>query len=139
MKNLGLDSDWEFIDISDTLQFFFEINIKFTNVASQSIVVYLRNKLTNKQLSKIRFVDKNIIKFSEERENLKHLQNLNQKYELYWELKENKRNGIIHFNKPIQLEVRSIAVFLSENGIPNKTMLKNNANCKGVWRNPASR
>ena len=104
-KNLDLDSDWKFIDISDTLQYYFEINVKFTNIATQSIIVCLRNKETNKEEARIRLVDKNIIKFSEDRSLLRNLDNLNQKYELYWELKENQRNGIIYFDHPIVLEV----------------------------------
>ncbi len=52
-------------------------------------------------MNSIVLIDKNVIKFSNSRKYLKNVENLNKIYELYWEIKENQRNGIIHYSYPL--------------------------------------
>ena len=105
ISNLNLDSEWNYIDISDKLQFYFEIEIKFSNISNKNIVIFLRNKQNRKKIVReIILVDKNVIKFSESRKEIKKFEDLNEKYELYWEIKENNRSGIIHFSHPLKFD-----------------------------------
>lgn len=115
ISNLNLDSEWNYIDISDKLQFYFEIEIKFSNIANKNIVIFLRNKQNrNEIVRKIVLVDKNVIKFSESRKEIKKFEDLNEKYELYWEIKENNRSGIIHFSHPLKFDDHFKIDFLFE-------------------------
>lgn len=93
--------DYAMTDISDELQFYFDLSINFTNITSQSINVNLVNKLTDKSIQKLKISDKNVIKFTESKQNLKLFNNLNDKYELIWNIKENNRKGIIFFDYPL--------------------------------------
>lgn len=93
--------DVRFRDISDEIQLFFEIDIKFSNIASQNILISLKNRETNQILSTITLIDKNIIKLVEMKSSLQNYSNLNEKYMLLWEIKDSKRNGIVNFDYPI--------------------------------------
>ncbi len=103
ISNLKINTEWEYEDISDSLQFYFEIVIKFSNIANQNIFIHLRDKSDQKKsIKKIVLVDKNIIKFNDSKKVLEQYLDLNQKYELFWEIVENNRSGIIHFTHPLK-------------------------------------
>ena len=86
------------------MQFYFEINLKFSNIATQNIFITLRNKTSNSVVKKIVLVEKNVIKFTEERQRLSNVKDLNEIYELFWEISEGQRSGIIHFSYPLKVE-----------------------------------
>lgn len=88
MSNFEIQDNYEQIDISEEIQFYFEIKLKFSNIAPQNISIVLRNKHLKKDLQKIVLVDKNVIKFSELRTNLIKIEDLNEIYELFWEISE---------------------------------------------------
>jgi len=46
--------------------------------------------------------EKNLIKLSEKRENLMKMADLNEIYELFWEISEGQRNGTIYFSYPLE-------------------------------------
>lgn len=101
ISNLEFHDDYKYKDISDEIHMYFEVNIKFSNITNENITVALKSKDDDRLIEKITLVDKNVLKFTDLKQNLQQLQNLNQKYELVWELKENKREGIIQYDYPI--------------------------------------
>lgn len=105
LKSLISEEGFEMLDISDELQFYFELSTNFSNIPSQSISVVLRNKIQNKCIKKLKHSDKNIIRFTDSKQHLKVFNNLNEKYELVWNIKENNRKGIIFFDYPLVFAV----------------------------------
>jgi len=65
----------------------------------------LKNKISKEEISRIEFMDKNVIKFPESRSALRSISNLNDKYELCWKVAENERSGIIYFDQPVSFDV----------------------------------
>ena len=55
-------------------------------------------------INSIVLIDKNVIKFCNSRSYLKNFEDLNMIYELFWEIDQNKRNGIIHFSFPLKIK-----------------------------------
>ena len=106
LGNANEDSEWKLVDVSDDVQYYFEIFAKGSNIPSQSISVCLRNKLTNEEVDRIEFVDKNVIKFYESRLELATINDLNEKYELCWKIAEDERTGVIYFEQPVRVDVR---------------------------------
>lgn len=107
LGNANEASEWKLVDVSDEVQFYFEILAKGSNIPSQSISVSLRNKLSNKNIASIEFVDKNVIKFIESRSGVNTaIKNLNEKYELIWCISDNERSGIVYFDQPICFDVK---------------------------------
>lgn len=97
------DKDWVYKDISDDIQLFFEISVTSTNVQLQNISVRLANKETGETCSTINLAEKNIIKLIESKHQVRKYQNLNEKFFLFWQIKDLKRNGLINFDYPINL------------------------------------
>ena len=105
LGNANENNEWHLVDVSEEIQYYFEIFAKGLNFPSHSINIALRNKFTKKEIAQIEFIDKNVIKFSESRGDLSTIKDLNEKYELFWRIAEDERSGIIYFEQPVSCEV----------------------------------
>lgn len=105
LNSMTSDEKYKYIDISDEVQLFYEIDMKFTNVAFQKIEIRLINKQSQVEVDCINFSEKNVVKVVNSKQEIREIDNLNKKYELVWSIKENNRNGVIQYDFPIILNV----------------------------------
>ena len=95
---------WEFIDVSDEVQHFFNIDLRDVGLTVAGVTIELRNKINNTQTAIIELNEKNIIKFVDSYIALQSLDNLNAKYELVW-CTLNGKFGIIYFDHKLAFKV----------------------------------
>lgn len=109
LNSLSADGKFKYIDISDEVQLFYQIDMKFANVAFQNIEIELVDKETGRDVDRINFAEKNVVKVVHSKAELGAVANLSQKYELVWRIRENNRNGVIQYDFPIVLQVYLLA------------------------------
>jgi hypothetical protein len=105
LNSMSSDGVYKYIDISDQVQLFYEIELKNHSFSFQNIEISLLKKETGETIDKINFSEKNIVKVVNSKQELSNVDNLNKIYELVWSIKENNRNGIIQYDFPIVINV----------------------------------
>ena len=103
------DGQFKYVDISDEVHLFYEIELKLNSLSFQNVEIALINKKTDSEIDKINFGEKNVVKVVNSKIELADIDNMNKRYELVWTIKENNRNGIIQYDFPIILKASLLA------------------------------